>query len=151
MNYRDKIIAIGIRDGVTSISDYSFAMMSELKEVSIASSVKIIGDYAFAFTPQLKDIKIESGIENLGEYFLYESGVNNFYIPDTVNTITNSSFEGSRINYITITNNQLFVVSDKVLYKIDNEKKEVEVIYNYSGVVELPEFVIINNEEYKIV
>lgn len=66
-DYADQITKVVIREGVTSIADYSFRSCSRLTEAVIADTVTAIGGDAFNASG-LKSVTIPAGITSIGYY-----------------------------------------------------------------------------------
>lgn len=67
-NYRDKITAIYINDGVTSIGGSAFSECSVLTSVTIPDSVTMIGAIAFSGCKALENITIPDSVMRIGSY-----------------------------------------------------------------------------------
>ncbi len=113
--FRDcsSLISIEIPNSVTSIGDYAFRDCSNLTSIKIPNSVTLIGDYAFRDCSKLTKAEFSSighylnGISFSGGFasdsnplykahHLYIGGseVTNLVIPNTVNSIGSSAFNG---------------------------------------------------------
>ena len=133
---------------MTAISDYSFAEMTAVKEIVIASTVTEIGEYAFAFTNSLETVYIDEGLTTIKNNAFTHSGVKNIYIPNTVTEIDKDAFGGSLIRHIEVgEENENFVFVGEVLYKLDNAKMEAHELYNYGSAV-LPQNINVNGDIY---
>ena len=89
----DDIRNVVIKDGVTSIGDYSFRFYELLSNVSIASSVKEIGSNAFSHCKSLCEIDIPEGVETIGvEAFESCQNLQKVVFPNTLKTIGDSAF-----------------------------------------------------------
>ena len=117
----EKVVALVIPDGVTSIGDYAFLGCNGLTSVTIPASVTSIGDYAFDNCTNLTSVTIPNSVTNIGEHaFVGCYSVTNLVashvpggidpdwltsvtIPDSVTTIESSAFSGcSGLTSVTI-------------------------------------------------
>ena len=55
-DYKDKIVRVIIKDGVSNIGDYAFSDFNNLINVYIPSSVTHIGEWCFAYCPNITTI-----------------------------------------------------------------------------------------------
>lgn len=65
--YYAGVQTVNLPDGLTSISNYSFAYCDELEEIQLPESIQSVGDYAFRSCESLKNITIPEGCESIGE------------------------------------------------------------------------------------
>ena len=61
----DRIKAVVVSDGVTSISDGAFIDFPELTDITIGKNVKTIGRYAFAYCTSLTEITIPDSVTSI--------------------------------------------------------------------------------------
>lgn len=73
-NYRAKILAVVIEDGVTSIGKEAFSFCSSLPSITIPNSVTSIGAYAFYGCSSLPSITISNSVLTIGGNAFYETG-----------------------------------------------------------------------------
>ena len=79
--------------GVTSIGDYAFYYMPNLKNIEIPASVTTIGKSAFAFCTKLENITIPANVATIGERaFEGCSALKSIAIPASVTTMGQSAF-----------------------------------------------------------
>ena len=79
--------------GVTSIGDYAFYYMPNLKNIEIPASVTSIGKSAFAFCTSLENITIPANVATIGERaFEGCSALKSIAIPASVTTLGQSVF-----------------------------------------------------------
>lgn len=65
---RTDITSVTIDSNVTEISNYAFAMCTNLKEITIPDSVRTIGEYAFYGCTKLEKVYIGSKVSLIGSY-----------------------------------------------------------------------------------
>ena len=91
--FESSIFSVVIKEGITSIGDYSFRFYDLLANVSIASSVKEIGSNAFSHCKALCEIDIPKGVETIGmEAFESCENLQKVSFPNTLKTIGDSAF-----------------------------------------------------------
>ena len=61
-----KLNSIVIPNSVTSIGEYAFRYMNNLKEISIPDSVTVLGSEALFRTPSLTALRIPAGVTEIG-------------------------------------------------------------------------------------
>jgi hypothetical protein len=104
--YRLPITSIDIKEGTTSISDYSFYKCKDLSEVNIPKSVKEIGYCAFYSCSQLKSITIPDSVRLVDESaFENCSQLSCIALSDSLYEIDADAFKGCAIDSITIPKN----------------------------------------------
>ena len=96
MGYCDRITALVVNEGVTSIGNYAFYNCSKLENASIADSVASFGARAFYGCSSLKEIQIPEKETAIGAYTFAYSGLTSVVIPDSVGKIYNSAFTDCR-------------------------------------------------------
>ncbi len=88
-----KFVGSASTGGVTSIGDFAFYYMPNLKTVEIPASVTSIGKSAFAFCSKLENIVIPQNVTNIGEYaFEGCSALKAISLPASVTSIGQSAF-----------------------------------------------------------
>ena len=93
-SYSSVIKTIVIKDGVTSIGDYTFSNYENLTSITIPNSVTSIGKYAFQYCSSLTSITIPDSVTSIGDYaFGWCSNLTNIIIPDTVTTLSGWAFD----------------------------------------------------------
>ena len=89
------ITGVDIRDGITSIGNYSFHSFISLSNISIPDSVTSIGSFAFEFCDSLTDVAIPDGVTFIGESaFGGCDFIQNINIPASLTSIENYAFSG---------------------------------------------------------
>ncbi len=90
---KDSITSIVVEDGVTSISQYAFYELTNVKTVSISESVKSIGYSAFGFCSSLTEIEIPSSISKIeGQLFFYCLSLKNVILTNSITYIGENAF-----------------------------------------------------------
>ena len=86
--------SVVIKDGVTSVGDYTFTFCRSLTAVTIPDSVKSLGICSFANCITLKDLKLGKGITSIGA-LAFDScdGLTKLTIPDKVTFIDEYAFQ----------------------------------------------------------
>ena len=93
--YKNKISAITIEEGVTSIGAYAFCGCSKLETITIPDSLTNIGVYAFYDCRELKNITIPNSVTNIGKLaFCYCSALTDVTMPNKITSINMSTFNG---------------------------------------------------------
>lgn len=95
IGYKDKITEITVSEGITNISEYSFAFLSRVNHVSLPSTITYIGSSAFKDCAFLKEIVLPNGITKI--YSLAFSGciaMSDINIPASVERIEECAFSG---------------------------------------------------------
>ena len=100
-SYRNRITAVQIQDGVTSISPRAFTGC-KLSGISIPDSVTDIGERAFN-NCTLPSITIPNGVTSIENWTFFNcNGLSHITIPDSVTSIGKRAFGGCSITSITI-------------------------------------------------
>lgn len=95
--FNDDVRNVVIKNGVTSIGDYSFRFFELLSDVSIASTVKRIGSNAFYGCKSLCAIDIPEGVETIDiESFGNCHNLVKVSFPQSLEVIENDAFCGCR-------------------------------------------------------
>ncbi len=82
-----------VPSGVTRISDYAFAHVSNLVSVSFPATLRQIGEYAFADCASLRSIGMSGYITSIGKYAFYKcSALNNTALPNALLTLGDHAF-----------------------------------------------------------
>ncbi len=63
-----------IKNGITSIGDYSFQDFSKLSNLTLADSLTSIGNYAFNGCSLLSEINVPRTVSNIGAYVFDDTG-----------------------------------------------------------------------------
>ena len=88
-----KFVGSAETGGVTSIGDYAFYYMPQLKNIEIPSSVTSVGKSAFAFCTSLESLTIPANVEAIGERaFEGCSALKAIAIPASVTSLGQSAF-----------------------------------------------------------
>ncbi len=91
--YNGNIKFLYISDGITSIGDYAFFALSELKSVYIPDSVEAIGESAFEKCDKLQEISLPKSLKTIGDNaFRYCSKIESVEIPASVTAIGVTAF-----------------------------------------------------------
>ncbi len=86
--------SIVIPDGVTDLSDNTFAYCENLSSVELPVSITTIGHYAFYDCEALKQINFSENLEYIGEYaFQGCKSLKSIVIPEGVTVIRSHTFE----------------------------------------------------------
>ena len=89
----DRIKAVVLENGVTSIGAFAFGYCENLAEVSIPDSVLKIGENAFSYCSALKEIVLPAGITTVSKHaFYYCTGLTAVTLPEDLNTIGEAAF-----------------------------------------------------------
>ena len=94
-SYRNNILALELREGLTKIGEYAFFECSRLTSISIPNSVTSIGDYAFFGCSGLTSISIPNSVTSIGgSAFKGCSGLTSISIPNSITSIGGAAFQG---------------------------------------------------------
>ena len=93
-SYNNQINSVVIEDGVTSIGDYAFYGMVNLKTIQMPEGVKSIGAYAFKNCTGLDDVNLPTTLTKLGESAFYGcSSLTSIAFPEGMYTIWAYTFK----------------------------------------------------------
>lgn len=93
-DYKDAITSVVVEDGVTSVSQYSFGLCTNLTTVVIGNDVEAIGQFAFndcgtSFT----SLTLGSSLKSVGmAAFLNAKGITTLTLPDGFKTVGDYAF-----------------------------------------------------------
>ena len=121
-----RLCVITIPNGVTTIGKYAFHARAFLDDVDIPRSVLSIGECAFVHCTNLTSIKVEKSnsvydsrdncnaiIETVSNTLVV--GCKNTVIPNTITSIGDNAFMGSRLNSMNIPNN-IVSIGERAFY-----------------------------------
>ena len=95
--YKEQIVSIDMKRGITNIGADAFIRCSVLTNVIIPESVRGIGDYAFGICRNLTQITIPEGVTTIGSGTFSDcSALSKMAIPESVISIGSSAFGGCR-------------------------------------------------------
>lgn len=90
---RAAVEKIVVGEGITSVGNYAFYMMSALKEVTLPKTLTSIGDYAFAFSSSLENVTIPVGVSSIGKGAFEGCGdLSAIFVPSTVTSLGERAF-----------------------------------------------------------
>ena len=114
----DKITAVVISEGVTSIGDYAFYGAPALESIEIASTVTAIGDYAFKNAPSLRDVVLPQGLTSLGDSAFYAcTALESIEIPASLWTVKPYTFKNcTGLKSVVFHEGNLMKISDGAFY-----------------------------------
>ena len=117
--FRKDIATIIIKDGVTSIGDYSFCGCINTTSVLLANSITYIGNSAFSALRKLTTITLPNNLNNIESSGFYEcESLSNVFIPASVSYMHPNVFRSCHsLTEITVDpNNTYYSSHDGVLY-----------------------------------
>ena len=92
-DYHEEISTLEIENGVGSIGNLAFAVLTSLESVTIPESITSIGNTAFGTCVKLKDLTISNGVTSIGETaFNACSQLGSLIIPKSVIAIGEYAF-----------------------------------------------------------
>ena len=95
LRYKDKIVSVEVKSGVTNIGGFAFYTCSKLTSVMIPSSVTSSDGWAFYSCAGLTDVTIPDSVTSISyDAFRNCSGLTSITIPNSVTSIGSSAFEG---------------------------------------------------------
>ncbi|MGN0468357.1 MAG: leucine-rich repeat domain-containing protein, partial [Acutalibacteraceae bacterium] len=135
--YDERVKAVVIEDGVTSIGRYAFYGFESLASVTIAESVTSIGISAFSGCDSLTSVTIPDSVTSIGSWAFYNcSSLTGITIPDSVTSIGDYAFgDCNSLKEINVSdentaysseNGVLFNKAKTVLIQYPEEKEETE-------------------------
>lgn len=132
--FRHLIEHIVIKDGVTSIGQWSFAYCSNLRSIKIPKSVTSIGDRAFESCTSLASIDIPENLIQIGSCAFNKcTRLNSIIIPKSVTTIGDFAFaDCERLKSLTYLGTAE-PNSGRFVFKSCEKLFEVNVPVNYKG------------------
>ncbi len=93
-DYRDSILSVVIREGVTRIGGDAFSYCASLTSVTIPDTVTSIGDDAFFGCSSLAEISIPDNVTSVGEYLFFDcTSLTDVVLPNSLTTIAPDMFE----------------------------------------------------------
>ncbi len=112
-NY-ERVKALVIGEGITSISDSAFADLSAMTTVTLPNSLTKIGESAFINCSALTSVSIPQSVESIGyESFCRCSSLTEISIPENVSKIDSKVFTGcSELTKISVDENNPFYYAD---------------------------------------
>lgn len=126
-DYQQKVTAVYISEGVTSIGINSFDSFSNLVSISIPNSVIEIGYGAFWGCTSLTSLNIPEGVISIGDMaFLDCSGLESITIPESVSNIGKKAFwRCPNLREILVSRDNPYYSSDEYGVFFDKEKTEL--------------------------
>lgn len=120
--YADQIEEVIVEDGVTSVGNYAFYGMPQLKNVKLADTVTSIGDYAFKNCNVLERVGFPSGLTNLGESAFYAcTSLRAVDIPSSLYTVKPYVFKNcTALEEVVLHEGNLMKLSDGAFYGCTN-------------------------------
>ena len=92
---KSNIKTVIIKNGVTSIGDYTFRDCRSLTSVTIPNSVASIGDSAFYSCTSLTNVTIPNSVTSIGDWAFFNcTSLTSIIIPNSVTSIGDSAFKG---------------------------------------------------------
>ena len=91
--YSSKITSVVIENGITSIGNYAFGDITNIKSVTLPNSLSRIGDYAFCYSYWLETITLPDSLTEIGDYaFSNCTRLKSIVIPEGVEFIGDGAF-----------------------------------------------------------
>ena len=82
-----------VSEGITSVGNYAFYYMPNLKSVTLPSTLTSIGDYGFGYCNALASITVPNGLTSLGKGAFEGCGsLSSVFLPASVNAIGERAF-----------------------------------------------------------
>lgn len=102
----DIISTITIENGITSIGNYAFSDLTELKKVILADSITTIGKSVFSKCESLENIDLSNKLLEIGDYAFEDcENLTSIYLPDSLEQIDGGAFWGCyKLEDVTIPN-----------------------------------------------
>ena len=143
---KSNIKTVIIKNGVTSIGDYTFRDCRSLTSVTIPNSVASIGDSAFYSCTSLTNVTIPNSVTSIGDWaFCNCTSLTSIIIPNSVTSIGSSAFYNCKS--LTKVDYNGTVSQWKSIKGYDNVSK---IIKCTDGIVGNGNTVTIDNLKYKI-
>ena len=92
------------------------AIFMPITKAVISDGVTSIGNYAFNYLSQLKEINLPEGITRIGNGAFCDCGVANLELPDSLREIGKGAFEGAKLTSVTIPKNVTSIGSQAFYY-----------------------------------
>ena len=128
--------------GVSVIRDYAFSNCNNLISINLLDGVTYIGNYAFINCTNLTGIEIPDGVVFIGEHAFFTSKFNTIKIPNSVDSMSRTSFSSQTILLVEEGSNaHTFAIENSLLYYIST-KDETPELHTVDGVI----YIIINGE-----
>lgn len=110
-DYRDRITALVVVDGVTSIGNYAFYFCQSITTAELPDSLEEIGSYAFEYCSALEDIDLPEAVDYIGKYaFAYCEQLKTIEIPENVSSISPYTFrECKNLSSVTLPEGLIFI------------------------------------------
>ena len=117
---RKKVKRVIIKKGVTSIADFAFRDMKNLKMAKIPSTVKKLGNESFAGTA-IRSLKVPSSVRSIGSYTFSGTKLKKLTIPGNFKFIPeDADVIGLVAGNINIFNDDKLIVTFNTKLKLDN-------------------------------
>ena len=143
---KSNIKTVIIKNGVTSIGDYTFRDCRSLTNVTIPNSVASIGDSAFYSCTSLTNVTIPNSVTSIGDWAFFNcTSLTSIIIPNSVTSIGSSAFYNCKS--LTKVDYNGTVSQWKSIKGYDNVSK---IIKCTDGIVGNGNTVTIDNLKYKI-
>ncbi len=105
-DWKDDIKRVVISNGVTTVCENAFEGCSNLESVSMADTVTAIGYKAFAYCRKLSNITLSKNLTTIDHFAFFRcKNLMTLSIPETINFIGNGIFSESGIENFTLPNN----------------------------------------------
>ena len=92
------------------------AIFMPITKAVISDGVTSIGNYAFDYLSQLKEINLPEGITRIGKGAFCDCGMANLELPDSLREIGKGAFEGAQLTSVTIPKNVTSIGSRAFYY-----------------------------------
>lgn len=92
-NYDDRITAVVLQEGVTSVGNFAFYQYPLLKSVHLSGGLTRIGESAFVDCAQLQEIRLPSGLKEIGARAFYGcKSLRTLTLPEKITSIETATF-----------------------------------------------------------